>query len=98
MSSDSTAKIAPTAETHRFMGMWRPPLETLLQKDAAEHRIRCPCNEWKAQWLVRWGNTCHYDNQMNREQSHREFLEHWLAGHFDEPQYELKSRTENDFK
>ena len=62
---------APTPETHRYVGMWRPPFEVVCPK-VGESAPACNCGA--------------------RLPLREEILDHWLAGHFDEPQYEAKER------
>jgi len=82
-----------TPESHRYVGMWRPPLESLTHKDVPVEQLFCPCGA--AEWEVRWGIIWHHNAKMSRTERvtgefKREFVDHYLAGHFDTPIYEPK--------
>lgn len=73
----------PTPETHRYVGMWRPPWEPLL-------------DDFDSQWNR--GDHAIIKGPMapggRRYDDGNELRADYLAGHFDVPQYEPKEKAD----
>jgi len=81
---------APTPETHRYVGMWRPPFESLWLYQRKLYRldeITCPCG-------AQLPNPQSYSVGATPKILRDHAWAHWFGGHFDEPQYEAKTWAE----
>lgn len=84
------ANSAPTPATHRYVGMWRPPLAEVIRREFVQHPsgefyFDCPCGSVCFRCSAAVRGPCDAASSLT-------LLNHWLAGHFDEPQYEAKAQ------
>jgi hypothetical protein len=85
--------VATSPETHRYVGMWRPPFDTIFTTENKLGRYQysmCPCGIGLAN-----PELC---SPAIRHQSWEDAHKHWLAGHFDVPQYELKGMSSEQIR
>lgn len=73
----------PTKETHRYVGMWRPPFEEVTKR--AEDSFSCKSVPFVCTCGV---SLMHTSGGIAWKLDREKRLDHWLAGHFDEPIYE----------
>jgi hypothetical protein len=74
----------PAPETHRYIGMWRPPFEHVL----ADHK------KVNTIYLEDGGFLYPFGDAYGDKRGTIKLKEYWLAGHFDVPQYVRKSPNE----
>lgn len=65
--------MTPTPETHRYLGMWRPPWEDAQMEAKNKREPQCRCGEYLQMMSINGTGT---------------LMSHYLSGHFDTPQYE----------
>lgn len=85
----TSASMIPTPETHRYVGMWRPPFESLWLYPRNQYHfdeITCPCG-------AQLPNPGKYAVGSTPKILRDHAWAHWFAGHFDEPQYEPLEST-----
>lgn len=76
--------IPITAETHRYVGMFRPPWEPIFEEHWRQIMSRDDDSVWSAQESA-LDPECEW-----KFENESELRQAYLAGDFDIPQYELK--------
>lgn len=83
----STDKATPSPETHRYLGMWRPPWDDLWLKFARDRNEMIDSADSAPYFVVVEGHFTEGRKAYNAIEDVDRFRADYLAGHFDVPQY-----------
>lgn len=85
--------MVPTKETHRYVGMWRPPWESLWGEFTRQRNLEI--DQHRDPPYAQIPNCFESHGRLyNALKDVEKFRSDYLAGHFDEPVYELKKSAE----